>query len=611
MQEGEDPRYVRVGTTLKHFAAYSVEDYHTPSGQHVTRENLNAVVSQFDLHDSYFPHFRAAVTPVAQGGGGAVGVMMAMNSVGSYPGSTDMVPCTASHPLTGALTDWAGLTNGPPGAPLPPFYITSDGGNMITDMVVPEPDGHGWCPYHAPPCSVDEAVKAAAEARCAIADGDEYNDHTVSSILAGNVSEASIRLLVADTMRVRMRLGLFDNLTAADSPYLALGLKDLASASAQQANDIAAYEAMTLLQRGPLPFAPGQGGTTLVIGFGANSTRALVGNYVNEYCAAGDEGCPGFPTIAAAIAALGEGVVYSRGCANSLTCAAADIAAAAAAVAGAARIVLQLGLDQAIEAEQRDRASVVLPQPQQDLFLAVLAAAGAKPLAVVMLGGGAVAIPAVKASASTGILDAFYPGTRGGAAIADTLFGRANPGGKLPHDIYDASYDAVDFTDMSVASLQRTYRYYSGPASAGGAPLWPFGFGLSYTTFSIGWRVQPPAGGLIVTAAAQSYTLELTLSNTGATDGAEVVQVYVVPQAATLAPQPPFVPTRYIVGFARVVVKSGLAASVDIALDLVDALTITADVMGARTLVSGQYALVVARGAGAGAELSSPVAVSA
>ena len=612
MQEGEDPRYVRVGTTLKHFAAYSLEDYHTPSGVHVTRENLNAVVSQFDLHDTYFPHFKAAVTPVAAGGGGAVGVMMAMNAVGSTDGNTDMVPCTASHPLTGALTDWAGLTNGPPGAPLPPFYITSDGGNMITDMVTPEPDGHGWCPYHAPPCSVDEAVKAAAEARCAIADGDEYASHTVSSILAGNVSEASIRLLVADTMRVRMRLGLFDNLTAADSPYLAYGLESLAAPWASEANRVAAYEAMTLLQRGALPFARGGGGVTAVIGFGANSTRALVGNYVNEYCAAGDEGCQAtLPSIVSAIAALGEAATYSRGCANSQTCAPADIAAAVASLAGAARIVLQLGLDQTIEAEQRDRASVALPPPQQALFAAVLAAAAGRPLAVVLLGGGAVAIPAVKASASTGILDAYYPGTLGGRAVADTLFGAWNPGGKLPHDVYDESYDSVDFTNMSVAALDRTYRYNRGAASPGGAPLWPFGFGLSYTTFAVTWRAAPPAGGLTVTAAAQSYTLQLTLANTGGMDGAEVLQVYVVPQAATLAPQPPFVPVRYLVAFARAPCGAAQQVGVDITVDLVDALTLTADVMGARTLVSGAYALVVNRGAGAGDELSVPVTVVA
>ena len=164
---------------------------------------------------------------------------------------------------------------------------------------------------------------------------------------------------------------------------------------------------------------------------------------------------------------------------------------------------------------------------------------------------------------------------------------------------------------MSVAAMQRTYRYNAGASSPGGAPLWPFGFGLSYTSFAVSWRVAPPAGGLTVTAAAQSFTLQLTLANTGAVDGSEVVQVYVVPQAATLAPQPPYVPTRYVVAFARAPCASAQQVSVDITVDLVDALTITADVMGARTLVSGTYALVVNRGTGAGDELSVPVTVVA
>ena len=587
-------------------AAYSLEDYFTPAGDHVTRENFNAVVSQFDLHDTYFPHFRAAVMPVAKGGGAAVGVMMAMNSVGSSPGNADMVPCTASHPLTGALTDWAGLTNGAPGAPLPPFYITSDGGDMITDMVEPEPGGHGWCPYHAPPCSVDEAVEAAADARCAIADGSEYNDHTVSSVLAGNVTEAAIRLLVSDTMRVRMRLGLFDNVS---DGYFGYGIEKLASPAALQANSIAAREALVLLQRGPLPFARGAGGITAVIGFAANATSRLVANYVGSFCAPGTGDC--FPTILASIAKLGESVTYARGCASASACADADIAAAVAAVKGSARVVLQLGLDDGIEAEQKDRATVALPQPQQALFAAVVAAAAAAgaPVAVVMVGGGAIAIPAIKANNAVGILNAFYPGTQGGPAIAEALFGLYNPGGKLPHDIYDSTYDAVDFTDMRVAALQRTYRYYAGPSSAGGAPLWPFGFGLSYTSFAVSWRNPPPAG-LVVTSASAPLTLQLTLTNTGALDGSEVVQVFVVPNATSLAPQPPFIPTRYIVAFSRSNVPSGSPASVDIVVDLVDAFTITADVMGARTLVSGTYGLAVSRGV-AGDELVVPVTVHA
>ena len=90
-----------MAATLKHFAVYSLEDYHTANGTHVTRENVNNVVSQFEAADSYFPHFRAAVLPTAQGGGGAAGVMMAMNSVNS-------VPALASSELINTLKAWSG-----------------------------------------------------------------------------------------------------------------------------------------------------------------------------------------------------------------------------------------------------------------------------------------------------------------------------------------------------------------------------------------------------------------------------------------------------------------------------------------------------------------------
>jgi beta-glucosidase-like glycosyl hydrolase len=116
LQEGEDPRYLLVCSVLKHFAVYSLEDYHTANGTHVTRENVNNVVSQFDLHDSYYPHFRAAILPVAQGGGSAGGVMMAMNAVNG-------IPALASSELTNTLKDWSGVDK---------IHVATDGGNMIT-----------------------------------------------------------------------------------------------------------------------------------------------------------------------------------------------------------------------------------------------------------------------------------------------------------------------------------------------------------------------------------------------------------------------------------------------------------------------------------------------
>lgn len=448
--------------------AYSLEDYHTPEGVHVTRENFAAAVSPFDLADTYLPHFRAAVLPVASRGAAAAGVMMAMNSVGPTPGGADMVPCTANTALTGALLKWSGLVGGGGAGAgvLPPFYLTSDGGNMITDMVTAYPAGHGWCPYHAPLCSVDEAVEAAADARCAIADGSEYAAHTVSSIAAGNVTAAAIRVLLRDTLRVRMALGLFDNLTAADSPYMTYGLSDLGAPRATAANALAARQALVLLARGVapdgvggpvLPLRRGGPGATAVIGFAVNATGHLLGNYVGQFCP--DPAVDCFPTILASIAALGEEVVYARGCANASACSDEDVAAATAAAAGAARVVLQLGLDQSVEREQLDRATVALPPPQRALFAAVAAAATAAraPLAVVLIGGGAIAVPEVAASPA-GIINAFYPGTLGGPAIAGAVFGVFSPGGKLPHDVYNTSYDEVDFTDMRVAALGRTYR---------------------------------------------------------------------------------------------------------------------------------------------------------
>ena len=123
LQEGEDSRFLLVAACLKHFAVYSLEDYYTPNGTHVTRENVNNVVSQFEAQDSYFPHFRAAVLPVLQGGGGAAGIMMAMNA---YNG----VPALASSELINTLKAWSGQSNAyisawearlrlPPAPPLP------------------------------------------------------------------------------------------------------------------------------------------------------------------------------------------------------------------------------------------------------------------------------------------------------------------------------------------------------------------------------------------------------------------------------------------------------------------------------------------------------------
>jgi hypothetical protein len=487
-----------------------LEDYHTPgpNSTHVTRENVNNVVSQFEAWDSYFPHFEMAVRPVEQGGGGAAGVMMAMNA---YNG----IPALASSELINILKEWSGPNN---------MYVTTDGGNMIQWMCEMEPEGHSFCPYHDPPCSLNECVEAAVVAGSDIADGGEYHDALLSAVLAGNLTLGDAQERLFNTLLIRFRLGLFD--PTEDQIYLNYSAADIATPAAAAENAHAARQGLVLLQRGALPFPRGTGGTTAVLGFCGNDTSTLVSNYVNQFCPDGGHTC--FPSLLQSIQALGEAALLSKGCDNPTSCPSSEVAAAVAAVTapGVARVVLCLGVGQGQEAEQRDRFNITLPWAQQQLFSAVTAAladsgAAAPPLAVVLVHGGALTVPEVKASGA-GVIDAFYPGPAGGGAIADALFGVYNPGGKLPYTVYDVPYQDVDFLDMRIAQLGRTYRYHT-PESPGGATLWPFGFGLSYTSFSTAYT----GGAVNLSPAAPTITLAVRITNTGAADGDEVLQVYV------------------------------------------------------------------------------------
>ena len=119
-----------------------------------------------------------------------------------------------------------------------------------------------------------------------------------------------------------------------------------------------------------------------------------------------------------------------------------------------------------------DRTSIDLPQPEEDLVEAV--AATGKPLAVVLINGSALAVNWINNHANA-VLEAWYPGEEGGAAVAETLSGKNNPAGRLPVTFYKGVEGLPNFEDYAMAN--RTYRYFTGK------PLYPFGYGLSYTAF--------------------------------------------------------------------------------------------------------------------------------
>jgi beta-glucosidase len=216
-----------------------------------------------------------------------------------------------------------------------------------------------------------------------------------------------------------------------------------------------------------------------------------------------------------------------------------------------------------------DRTSIDLPAPQQKL-LEALEATG-KPLIVVLQSGSAVSLKWANEHAAA-ILEAWYPGVAGGDAIARTLAGLNNPAGRLPITFY-ASLDGLPaFTDYSFKG--RTYRYFSGK------PLWGFGYGLSYTTFTYG-PVKLSADTL---KAGDALTATVTVSNTGPVNGDEVVEAYLK------TPQPDG-PIHSLAGFQRVSVPAGQSRIVTIPID--PRTLSSVDDQGNRAILPGKYTLTL------------------
>jgi len=202
-----------------------------------------------------------------------------------------------------------------------------------------------------------------------------------------------------------------------------------------------------------------------------------------------------------------------------------------------------------------DRTSIDLPKPEEGLLKAV--AATGKPLVVVLLNGSALGVNWAQEHASA-ILEAWYPGEEGGAAVAETLSGRNNPGGRLPVTFYKDISQLPPFE--SYAMKGRTYRYFEG------VPLYPFGYGLSYTTFAYsGLKVpaEPVTAGSPVRA-------EVTVTNTGKVAGDEAVQLYLN------FPGVPGAPLKALRGFRRVHLDPGASENVQFDLQPRDLSIVTA-----------------------------------
>jgi beta-glucosidase len=219
-----------------------------------------------------------------------------------------------------------------------------------------------------------------------------------------------------------------------------------------------------------------------------------------------------------------------------------------------------------------DRTSLDLPQPEEDLVQAV--AKAGKPLVVVLMNGSALSVNWEKEHANA-ILEAWYSGEEGGAAIAATLSGKNNPAGRLPVTFYTGTDQLPHFEDYSMAN--RTYRYFKGK------PLYPFGYGLSYSTFAYKDLTLP--GDL---KAGDPLAADVTVTNTGKLAGDEVAQLYLT------FPSVPGAPIRALRAFKRVHLEPGQSQTVHFDLKPRD-LSMVSDA-GDPMISAGEYTVTIGGG---------------
>ena len=535
--QGDDPDYLQAAACAKHFAVHS--------GPEDQRHYFNAEVNQQDLWETYLPAFRALVEEA-----GVEAVMGAYNR-------TNGEPCCGSKTLLKDILRGKWHFQG---------HVTSDcwaikdfhEGHMVTD---------------GPVDSVSLAVNNGCDLNC----GNLYV-YLEQAVAEGKVKEETIDECVTHLFTTRFKLGMFDEDDKV--PYNKLGHDAVDTAASKAFNLEVAEKILVLLKNKDniLPLDKSKLKSIAVVGPNADSRKALVGNYegtasryftvldgLHEYL--GDdvqirysEGCHLYADKLNGLAQEGELISEVKG-----VCAESDV------------VICCLGLDSGLEGEEGDQGNqfasgdkpnLNLPGHQEEILRVCLDSG--KPVVVVVLSGSALAINTAENEAAA-VLQAWYPGAMGGLAVARALFGEVNPQGKLPVTFYHSDADLPSFTDYAMKG--RTYRYIETE------PLYPFGYGLSYTRFTFN-----DAAVSVGTAGPDGVDVSVTVRNEGSRAGTETVEVYVKAER-------PGTPNAQLKGLAKVSLQPGEEQRVTVHLPL--AALALCDEAGVSQVLPGDYTLWV------------------
>jgi beta-glucosidase len=462
--QGDHPQYLKVASTLKHFAV---------NNQEKGRFSLSAEVPERMLMEYWLPHFKAGVVE-----GRAQSLMAAYNAING-------TPCAVNKLL---LTDILRGQWGFDG------FVVSDLGGIRTLMT-----------NHRFTKEPEEAVARALLAGCDY-DDEQFRDALPGAVRNGLVSEEVVDRALTRVFRVAFRLGVFDPPDRVPFTNVPAGV-----INAPRHRELALRterEAIVLLQNRDhfLPLDRGKLKAVAVLGPAAE--RPEYGNY---FGVAAKRVSP----LEGLKNKLGPGVevLSARGCGFIEAAKAAEIDGAAALAKRADVAIVCLGTNPKVEAEGRDRTDLRLPGAQEQLLQAVVRA---NPRTVVVLfNAGPLAVSWAQEHVPA-ILQAWYPGEQGGTALADVLCGDHNPAGRLPYTVYTSVDQIPPQTEYDVTK-GFTYLYFTGK------PLFPFGHGLSYTQFRYDkLKLSSPQ------ARADGKTdVSVTVRNVGDRAGDEVVQLYV------------------------------------------------------------------------------------
>jgi beta-glucosidase len=498
--QGDDPKYLKLVATLKHFAVNNVEK---------DRQKLSATVSERMLHEFWLPHFRDCIVEAQ-----AQSVMASYNAINGTPNNINTLL------LTGILKKQWGFTG----------FVVSDLGG-VNSMV----RGH-----EAGQMTFVDAVALSINAGCDFSDA-EFMTNIPIAVREGRLPQARLNDAVSRVMRDRFRLGEFD--PPDQVPFRQIPMSIICSFAHRQLALQTEREAIVLLANK---------GNLLPLDRSKIKTIAVIGPHANIFTAGGYSGrVTNSVTPLAGIknrVAPATGVLYEKGCeiapprrgtpARTPAEKSDEIQKAAAAARKADIAIVYVGTTLDIEAEGRDRASLALPDNQLELVMAVLAA---NPNTVVVeMNAGPLTEPWI-ADHVPALLEAWWGGEEGGNAIADVLFGDVNPAGRMPLTVY-ASTNQVPPQDEYDITQGFTYMYLRGK------PLFPFGHGLSYTTFKYGsLELSDPK-----IASTGHITAFIDVSNIGTCEGDEVVQLYLHEMNPAVKR-----PVKELRGFQRIHLRPG------------------------------------------------------